>query len=276
MRGFLAVLSIYSYMKVRKVVQREPFLAMNERIWCLHLAALGTNYIFQVVYEISFIVWLADSTSSDDLSHGTLVFLALVELGYNASGVLALLLLAYMMDRMTDLAPERFTEPVLNRQVPFFVHLASVKLLNDFLVHGDESASPGWSPTRSLASHPASQPASLSGGAAARASLKVERELQRVIEAYTAMTNDPKWNPRVISLAMRLIRLEFPTDKLHPNLAKALRPGGDFAATETRRLLNSSTPRGGSPAHSPVGSPRRAQSEIFSTHRSLLDVIIEE
>ena len=40
------------------------------------------------------------------------------------------------MDRITDKPEDNFfTEPVLARKVPFFVHLTAVKLLNDYLTN---------------------------------------------------------------------------------------------------------------------------------------------
>ena len=67
-----------------------------------------------------------------------LVTLAFVELGYNLSNVFCIFLLGYIMDQMTNEPCENFKEPIFNQDVPFFVHLASVKLLNDYLINGDD------------------------------------------------------------------------------------------------------------------------------------------
>ena len=44
-----------------------------------------------------------------------------------------------------------------------------------------------------------------------RTGLRVERELKRVIEAYKELTKDAKWNPKVISLALKIIKFHVPS-----------------------------------------------------------------
>ena len=46
-----------------------------------------------------------------------------------------MILLGHMMDVMTDCVndQDRLIEPILHKAVPFFVHLASLKLLNEHL-----------------------------------------------------------------------------------------------------------------------------------------------
>ena len=65
--------------------------------------------------------------------------LAFIELGCNLSNVYCVFLLGYMMDQMTNEPKEDFKEPILNQFVPFFVHLASYKLLDENILkdHGE-------------------------------------------------------------------------------------------------------------------------------------------
>lgn len=73
------------------------------------------------------------------MNHAQLVFLSFCETMYNISNVTAILLLGHMIDKMTDCAKdnERYIEPILQKSVPFFVYLASIKLLNEHLKLSD-------------------------------------------------------------------------------------------------------------------------------------------
>ena len=137
--------------------------------------------MFELLYEIALLTWVLIDKTNRKPSHDTLIFLAICELGVSTSNVFVGFLLCYMIDRITDKPEENFIEPVLARKVPFFVHLSAVKLLNDYLTNAsDEPPSPPHnSPTHSKVSSP-----SLSGDLATRGSLRTERELARIIEAY--------------------------------------------------------------------------------------------
>lgn len=63
----------------------------------------------------------------------------MIETTYNLATVVTLMLLGYMMDKMTNRAPDDFTEPVMQTEVAFFVRLASSKLLHQHLVSEEES-----------------------------------------------------------------------------------------------------------------------------------------
>ena len=159
-----------------------------------------------------------------------------------------------MMDKMTDRTKdrERFIEPILNKAVPFFVHLASIKLLNEHLMHpssrvdfdGKKSQRSGGSvsdlssqrsgscsvsnyyrrpasPQRSayaMSSYQYNLPSLSGAGTVARANLRIERELARVIEAYVRVSRDYKWNGKVIALVLNLIQLDYPEELMHPQL----------------------------------------------------------
>ena len=53
-----------------------------------------------------------------------------VELGMNLGTMLTVLLLGYMMDRMTDAPRDTYRDPIIKQDVPFFVYLAATKVLS--------------------------------------------------------------------------------------------------------------------------------------------------
>jgi len=57
---------------------------------------------FSTLYEVSYVIWYSVSGDQDQASHGMLIFLAVIELLYNLSNVAAVILLGYMMDKMTN------------------------------------------------------------------------------------------------------------------------------------------------------------------------------
>ena len=68
----------------------------------LHLIVLGLMLFLSSLYELSYIIWknITDDTSTQ--STGILLFLAIIELLCNMCNVYAMILLGYMMDKITD------------------------------------------------------------------------------------------------------------------------------------------------------------------------------
>ena len=124
-----------------------------------------------------------------------------------------MILLGYMMHKMTDEVNERFKEPILGLEVPFFVRLASVKLMNDHLMKSDDEITEEvTSQGRPRSVGRTSPDYSVGGMSTVRGSLFVERELKRVIDAYENLTKDKRWNRQVISIILQLMYFELPAD----------------------------------------------------------------
>jgi len=62
-----------------------------------------------------------------------LLYAVFFELVYNITNAFTGLLFCYMMDKMTEIDKEAHIEPIMRQEVPFFVFIGSVKLLQDFL-----------------------------------------------------------------------------------------------------------------------------------------------
>ena len=137
MRGFLFILSILSFYKIWQAVKLEPFLRIKQRMAWLHAVILGGNFFFIALYELSLLIWATGGTNKEleELSSSRLFFLSFCELFYNISCVFSVILLGHMMDIMTDnvIDQDRLIEPISHKAVPFFVYLASIKLLNEHL-----------------------------------------------------------------------------------------------------------------------------------------------
>ena len=103
----------------------------------LHAVILGGNFFFIALYELSLLIWATGGTNKEleELSSSRLFFLSFCELFYNISCVFSVILLGHMMDIMTDnvIDQDRLIEPISHKAVPFFVYLASIKLLNEHL-----------------------------------------------------------------------------------------------------------------------------------------------
>ena len=84
------------------------------------------------MYEIFFLIWLGDPLD-DSLSMKTIIICSMCELILNITNAAVLTLMGYMMNKMTEIPEENYIEPITNKKVPFIVHLASIKLVNDFL-----------------------------------------------------------------------------------------------------------------------------------------------
>jgi len=63
MRLFLMVLVIYSFITINNLVRRETFLGRHGCIWFLHTLTFGVLNLFQLLYEITLIIWIKDGTS---------------------------------------------------------------------------------------------------------------------------------------------------------------------------------------------------------------------
>ena len=184
-----------------------------------------------------------------------LIFLAVMELGYNTTSVFSVLLLTSMVDRMTDKPPQGvLVEPILGQEVPFFVYLASVKLLNEHLnQEGNEEYHP-LSDMDHLSDNSSPfkyrGPASLSGNTTHRTGLRIERELKRVNEAYSQIAGDRIWNERVISLALVFLKFHVPESALdkgvviNPRLSEAIKKesklenSSDLGCTSPQNLFS--------------------------------------
>ena len=108
-------------------------MKLHKTLKLLHLIVLGLMLSLSSVYELSYIIWKHITDDTTTQSTGTLLFLAIIELLCNMCNVYAVILLGYMMDKITDKFEEDFLEPILHLEVPFFVRLASVKLMNKHL-----------------------------------------------------------------------------------------------------------------------------------------------
>ena len=116
---------------------------------------------------------------------------------------------------MTKDFKDEFTEPMTNRKVPFFVRLASYKLLDEYLKNNggsqveqvSESRFNGPPRCNSVSMYSESQE---TWALTVRSNLRIERELKLVEEAYRKLTEESKWNPKVICLALKIIRFEIP------------------------------------------------------------------
>ena len=123
------------------IVKRELFLKANRAMHVLHLSVVGLLFVFATTYEISQLIWDfkygVDGGEAENCPQPWLISLAVLELCYNLSNVATVTLLGYMMDKMTDEAEDKSREPILGLEVPFFVHLASVKLMNEHLARSE-------------------------------------------------------------------------------------------------------------------------------------------
>mmetsp|Transcript_4022 Transcript_4022/g.5355 ORF Transcript_4022/g.5355 Transcript_4022/m.5355 type:complete len:84 (-) Transcript_4022:331-582(-) len=70
---------------------------------------------------------------------------------------------------------------------------------NNYNMGGEDGRSLG---NHSLKTKSIAHSQSASGVATVRGGLYIERELKRMTEAYAALTQDKRWNPHVISLAI--------------------------------------------------------------------------
>ena len=69
----------------------------------MHVGILGANFLFIGLYELSFLLWATgNNTETENLNTNQLAFLSFCELAYNISNVFSMILLGFMMDKMTD------------------------------------------------------------------------------------------------------------------------------------------------------------------------------
>jgi len=172
---------------------------LNWRLMALHIAVLTSFAVLSTIYDIMCLVYVSDHYVA---SHDVQVFLAVLQLTSNIANVSTFLLLGYMMDKMTDIETEDFIEPILKKQVPLFVHLASYKLLNNHLNHEDEAEDSGVSMHESMRVTALRSTTSTIN----RRGLRIERELKRVIDAYSQLVKDPRWNELALRIALKFVR----------------------------------------------------------------------
>lgn len=157
MRLVLYIICTYSFFVINKVVKNDPLLQRKGLMWFLHCIIFGVLAFFQILYEVCVVEWVIDGTEDSDQQSSRLILLALIELGFNVASVILALFLFYLIDLITDLESEKeFEEPISHKKVPFFVYLASIKLLKNYLVNltdiegGAPATTPPHSPPDSL------------------------------------------------------------------------------------------------------------------------------
>ena len=134
----LIIMIVYVFARLKSVVQSEPMLKLNMKLWLTHVVILLCYYSMWASYEVTYTVWLLDPNSEEEISDTKLKVLASIELMYNVISVFLSCLLFRMVDHMTRPVEERYFDPNLQHHVPFFVHLANCKLIKQ---HSQETPS---------------------------------------------------------------------------------------------------------------------------------------
>ena len=125
----LIVMIVYVFVRLKTVVQSEPMLKLNMKLWLVHVVILLGYYLMWASYEVAYTFWLLDPNSEKEFTDTRLKVLGSVELIFNVTSVFLSCLLFRMVDHMTRPVEECYFDPNLQHHVPFFVHLANCKLI---------------------------------------------------------------------------------------------------------------------------------------------------
>ena len=120
-------LIVYVFIELHRVIKNEPLLKLNRRNYTTHIVVVFLYFFWWAVYEISFSVWLNDTDYQEGVPDAKLTALAAITFCFNCCSVLLGFLLFYMIGKMTKPVQDQFYDPVLKRNVPFFVYLANCK-----------------------------------------------------------------------------------------------------------------------------------------------------
>ena len=94
----LMIMITFVFARIRTVVNSEPMLKLNFKLWIMHVISLIAYFILWTTYEISFTFWELDPNSKHNAGDTKLEVLAIVELIFNLVSVGLACILFYMVD----------------------------------------------------------------------------------------------------------------------------------------------------------------------------------
>ena len=101
-----------------------------------HVTILSLYWLGWALYESSYTLFEWDMHYEPGQPDTKLILLAVFTILYNTFSVFLGLLLFYMVDKMTHPVADEYYDPVMKRQVPFFVYLANCKLAIEYTNKG--------------------------------------------------------------------------------------------------------------------------------------------
>ena len=131
LRLCIAVMIGFIFIKLYLVTKSEPLLQLNKKMYTMHIVTITFYYVFWAAYEVCFNIFEFDNDYVWGENDAKLTLLAVISLLFNTFSVFLGLLLFYMVEKMTHPVIDAYYDPILKRQVPFFVYLANFKLVID-------------------------------------------------------------------------------------------------------------------------------------------------
>ena len=104
---------VFVFARLKSVVQGEPLLKLNMKLWLTHVVILLCYYSMWASYEVTYTLWLLDPNAEEEISDTKLKVLASVELMYNVISVFLSCLLFRMVDHITRPVEECYFDPNL-------------------------------------------------------------------------------------------------------------------------------------------------------------------
>ena len=90
----------FAFIRIRKVINNDPYVTLNKKLFNIHASALFIYYVLWVLYEISHTLWILDPDYGK-MTDNTLIVLAICILTFNLSSIFLNIILFYMMDKIT-------------------------------------------------------------------------------------------------------------------------------------------------------------------------------
>ena len=128
--------TVYVFIRIWQVINAEPLLQLNKRLFNVHVWSLSFYWVFWGAYEVTYVVFQLDTKWKPGEEDTNLVLLSVMTLCFNISSVFLAILLFYMVEKMTHPVQDEYFDPVLKRHVPFFVYLANCKLVLNYISQG--------------------------------------------------------------------------------------------------------------------------------------------
>ena len=130
MKASLVVMVTFAFMRIRKVINNDPYVTLNKKLFNTHALALFLYYFLWIMYEITHTLWILDPDYGK-ITDDRLIVLAACVLTFNLSSIFLNVVLFYMMDKITQPVQDEYYDSNLKRFVPFFVYLANCKIVKE-------------------------------------------------------------------------------------------------------------------------------------------------
>ena len=100
LKSGLIIMVTFAFIRIRKVINNDPYVTLNKKLFNIHASALFIYYVLWVLYEISHTLWILDPDYGK-MTDNTLIVLAICILTFNLSSIFLNIILFYMMDKIT-------------------------------------------------------------------------------------------------------------------------------------------------------------------------------